>query len=106
MNSILIDRFLTLLHATFTVEYKLIQTGNCRQTFQECFQWFLIKYADVNEVDCTSNKAAMIQPWNPADGFETLVAQLTKGLIFDGYAGAPILDVDIVDMGVGLILNM
>ena len=42
--------------------------------------------------------------WNPVDGFETLVAQLTKGLIFAPYAGEPILDVDVVDMGIGNIL--
>ena len=105
MNSSLIDRFLTLLHTTFTAEYKLIRTGNCKQIFQECFQWFLTKYTNINEVDCTAKEAAMTQPWNPADGFETLVVQLTKGLIFAGYAGAPISDVNVVDMEVGLTLD-
>ena len=104
MNSSLIGRFLTLLHKTFTKEYKLIRMGNCKQTFQECFQWFLTRYADINEVDCMANKASMIQQWNPVDGFETLVAQLTKGLIFAQYLGSPISVVDVIDMGIGIIL--
>ena len=62
MNSSLIDHFLTLLQVTFTEEYKQLQTSNCKQTFQACFQLFLIKYADINEVDRTANKAEMIQP--------------------------------------------
>ena len=99
------DCFLVLLQATFTDEYKLLRTGNCKQTFQACFQWFLDKYADQNEVDSTANKKEITQPWNPANGFESLVKQLTKGLIYAGYAGAPIPDVDVVDMGVGLILD-
>ena len=106
MNSSLVDRFLTLLNATFTKEYKLLQeTGNYKQTFQACVQWFLTRYADINEVDRTAKKASMIQPWNPADGFESLVAQHTKGLIYAGYAGAPISDINVVDMGVGLIFD-
>ena len=82
MNSSLINRFLTLLQAAFTEEYKLIQ---------DAFQWFLDKYADLNKVDRSSSKEEMTKQWNLADGFETLVAQLTKGLIFAQYAGAPIL---------------
>ena len=42
--------------------------------------------------------------WNAVDGFETLVAQLTKGLILTAYAGSPIPDVDVVDMGICNIL--
>ena len=37
MNSNLIDRFLSLLQMASTEEYKLIQTGNCKQTFQAAF---------------------------------------------------------------------
>ena len=105
MDSSLIDRFLTLLQSTYTDEYKLIRTGDCKQTFQVCFNWFLTKYAHNNEIDRTANKEAMTKQWNPADGFERLVAQLTKGLIFALYAGAGIIDVDVVDMGIGLILQ-
>ena len=105
MNSSLIDRFLLLLQSAFTEEYKLIRTGNCKQTFQEAFQWFLDKYADLSENDRSANKEEMIQQWNPADGFEKLVAQLTKGLIFAQYAGAPISDIDVVDMGITNILD-
>ena len=47
----------------------------------------------------------MVKQWNPADGFETLVTQLTKGLIFAQYAGAQILDIDAVDMGISNILD-
>ena len=61
MNSSPIDRFQTLLHATFTAEYKLIRIVNYKQPFQEYFQWFLTKFADINKVDRTANKAAMIQ---------------------------------------------
>ena len=82
MNSSLIDRFPTLPKSTFTAEYKLPRTGNCKQTFQVCSQWFLDKYAHNNEADRTTNKEAMKSQWNQADGFETLVAQFTKGLIF------------------------
>ena len=39
------------------------------------------------------------------DGFETLVAQLTKGLIFAQYAGAPISDIDLVDMHIKNIIG-
>ena len=105
MDSSLIDQFLTLLQSTYTEEYKLIRTGNCKQTFQVCFNRFLTKYAHNNKIDRTANKEAMTKQWNPADGFERLGAQLTKGLIFALYAGAGIIDVDVVDMGIGLILQ-
>ena len=95
MNSSLIGRFLTLLKSTFTEEYKLIRTGNCKQTFQVFFQWFLDEYAHNNKIDCTTNKDAMKAQCNPVDGFKTLVVQLMKGLILTQYAGAPISDVSI-----------
>ena len=105
MNSSLINQFLTLLQAAFTKEYKLIRTGNCKQTLQDAFQWFLDKYADLNKVDRSSNKEEMMKQWNPGDGFETLVAQLTKGLIFAQYAGAPISDIDLVNMRIKNIIG-
>ena len=96
---------LSLLQPVFIEEYKLIRTGNCRQTFQAAFQWFLDKYADLSKVDRSSNKEEMTKQWNPADGFKTLVVQLMKGLIFAQYAGAPISDIDVIDMGINNILN-
>ena len=105
MNSSFIDQFLSLLQSVFTEEYKLIQTGNCKQSFQAAFQWFLDKYADLSKNNRSSNKEEMIQQWNPAEGFEKLVVQLTKGLIFAQYAGAPISDIDVVDMGITNILE-
>ena len=104
MNSSLIDHFLTLLHGTFTKEYKLIRTGNCKQSFQVCFQWFLDKYEHNNNINCMANKEMMKAPWNPVDGFETLMAQLTKGLILAQHMGAAISDVDVIDMRIGDIL--
>ena len=47
----------------------------------------------------------MMKQWNPVDGFETLMAQLTKGLILAQYAGAPISDIDVVDMVITNILD-
>ena len=78
MNSSLIDRSLTLLKNTFTEEYKLICMGNCKQSFQVYFQWFLDKHAHNNKIDGTTNKEVMQAQWNPADGFKTLVVQVTK----------------------------
>ena len=69
------------------------------------FLWFLTKYASINEVNCSANKEAMIKQWNPVDGFETLMMQLTKGVIFAQYAGSPISDVDVIDMGIKNILS-
>ena len=54
MNSSPIDRFLTLMKPTFREEYKLPQKGNCKQTFQACFQWFLDEYAYNDKVDRTA----------------------------------------------------
>ena len=104
MNSSLIDRSLTLLKNTFTEEYKLICMGNCKQSFQVYFQWFLDKHAHNNKIDGTTNKEVMQAQWNPADGFKTLVVQVTKWLIFAQYAGVPVSDVDVIDMGIVLIL--
>ena len=63
------------------------------------------KYVDFSEVDQSANKEGMMKQWKPADGFETLVAQLTKGLIFAQYVGAPISDINVVDMGISNILK-
>ena len=105
INLILIDQFLSLLRAAFTEEYKLIRIVYCKQTFQAAFKWFLNKYADLIEVDRSANKEGRMKQWNPADGFETLVAQIKKGLIFAQYAGAPIWDIDIINMGISNILE-
>ena len=48
-----------------------------------------------------TKKEAMKLQWNPADGFRTLDTQLMKGLIYASYAGAPIFNVSVVDMGIG-----
>ena len=48
-----------------------------------------------------TNKEARKAQWNSVDGFETLLAQLTKGIIFTAYVGAPISDVDVVGYGNG-----
>ena len=47
----------------------------------------------------------MTQPWNPVGGFKTLMAQLTKGLIFDMYAHTPISDINVVGIEICLILD-
>ena len=46
-----------------------------------------------------------MKQWNQVDGFETLVVQLTKGLIFVQYTGALISDINVVDMGISNILK-
>ena len=51
-----------------------------------------------------TNKEATKSQCNSADGFETLIAQLTKGIIFAQYAGVPISDIDVTDMGTSIIL--
>ena len=104
MNPSLIDFSLTLFKSTFTTEYKLVRTGNYKQTFQVCAQWFLDKDTRNKKIGHTTNKEAMKSQWNPVGGFETLVAQLTKGLIFAQYAGAPISIIDVVGMGFGNVL--
>ena len=74
MNPSLIDFSLTLFKSTFTKEYKLVRTGNYKQTFQVCAQWFLDKDTRNKKIGHTTNKEAMKSQWNPAVRFKTLIA--------------------------------
>ena len=88
MNAALKSRLLSLIDANIVDTYKSaagILAPNC--AYIELLAWFATRYAISNEADCSQNKVQMESPWNPGNGFETLITQINKGIIFADIAG-------------------
>ena len=103
MNTALIDAFLDLIPVTFKQSYEQIRMENPNSVFREMFAWFVTKYGRTSAEDRAANRNAIALEWHPAQGFELLVARLFQGATFKNLAKYPILDNDIVDIGIRVL---
>ena len=76
---------------------------NPNSVFREMFAWFVTKYGYTSAEDRATNRNAMGLEWHPSQGFELLVARLFCGATFANLARYPILDADIVDIGIRVL---
>ena len=67
--------------------------------------WFTTQYATSNKADHSQNKVQMESSWNPGNGFETLITQINKGIIFADIAGYPIEATEVVDVAIRVAMR-
>ena len=83
MSKALIERFLSLLSTKIrTIYEKNVLMARPNATFQTVLQYFIDNYAFSTELDREDNRQRMLKDWHPADGFDTLVAQIQEGILF------------------------
>jgi hypothetical protein len=101
INAALKSRFLSLIDANIVDTYKSaagILAPNC--AYIELLAWFTTQHETSNKADCNQTKVQMESPWNPGDGFETLITQINEGIIFADIVGYPIKATEVVDMAI------
>ena len=65
MNATLIDTLLSLILMAFKLLYKQEWMMNPNAVFQQCFDWFVIKYGCTLAKDCKTNWMAMATNLHP-----------------------------------------
>ena len=105
MNSALTDRFLSLISMIARAEFEKTRYGNPNQTFQNTFQWFLLRYATSDENDREANKQSMNRDWIIQQGFQTLVQQIEDGIEYATFASHPIPDQDVVNIAMRVLMR-
>ena len=103
MNTALIDAFLDLIPIAFKQSYEQICMENPNSVFQEMFSWFVAKYSHTSAEDRATNRSLMVLVWHPSQVFELLVARLFHGATFVNLTKYPILDIDIVNIGIRVL---
>ncbi len=89
MNPALIDTLLNLNSTAFKLLYEQEMMMNPIAVFQQCFDWFVIKYGCTLVEDCETNWSAMAANWHPSMGFEVLTSHLFCGVIFASLSSCP-----------------
>jgi hypothetical protein len=104
INAELINTLLSLILMTFKLLYKQERMMSPNAVFQQCFDWFAIKYRHTLAEDCKTNRMAMVANWCPSMGFEVLTSRIFCGITFASLSGNPNTDKDTIDIGV-CVLN-
>ncbi len=76
---------------------------NPNAVFQQCFDWFVIKYGRTLAEDRKTNQMAMASDWHPSVGLEILASHLFHGFSFVSLSGQPITDKDMVNIGIRVL---
>ncbi len=104
MNTTLINTLLSLIPAAFKLLYEQEWMMNPNAVFQQCFDWFVIKYGCTSAKDRGTNQRAMAADWHPLMGFDLLALCLFHGVTFKSLSGHLIMDKDTINIGM-CILN-
>jgi hypothetical protein len=105
MNAALINTLLSLILTAFKLLYEQEKMMDPNAVFQQCFDWFIIKYGHTLAEDHETNWMAMAADWHPSMGFDLLTMRLFRGVTFASLSGHPITDKNKVDIGIR-VLNL
>jgi hypothetical protein len=100
MNAAFIDTLLSLIPMAFKLNYKQVRMMDPNAVFQQCDDWFVIKYGCTLAEDHKINWMAMAADWHPSMGFEVLTSCLFRQVTFACFSGHLFTDKDTVDIGV------
>jgi hypothetical protein len=103
MNAAFINTLLSLIPTAFKLLYEQERMMNPKAVFQQCFDWFVIKYGCILAKDCETNWMVMATNWHPWMGFEVLTLCPFWGITFASLSGHPIMDKDTVDINVRVL---
>jgi hypothetical protein len=103
MNTVHITTLLSLIPMAFKLLYKQEWMMNPNAVFQQCFDWFVVKYRCTLVEDRETNQLAMADDWHPLMGFEVLTLLLFCGATFASLSGHPSMDKDTVNIGMRVL---
>jgi hypothetical protein len=106
MNAMLINTILSLILMAFKLLYEQERMMNPNAVFEQCFNWFIIKYGHTSAEDCKTNWMAIAANWHPSMGFEVLTLHLFCCVTFASLSGHPYTDKDTVDISVRVLNRM
>jgi hypothetical protein len=106
MNIVLINTLLSLISMAFKLLYKQERMMDPNAVFQQCFDWFVIKYGRDSAEDRKTNRMAMAANWHTSMGFEVLTSHLFHVVTFASLSRHPIVDKDTVDIGIHVLNPM
>jgi hypothetical protein len=106
MNATLIDTLLSLIPTALKLLYKQERMMDPNAVFQQCFDWFVIKYGCTSAKDPETNWMVMAANWHLSIWFEVLTSHLFSGITFASLSGHPITDNDMVNIGVRVLNRM
>jgi hypothetical protein len=103
MNAALINMLLSLIPIAFELRYKQERMMKPNAVFQQCFDWYVIKYRRTLAEDCMTNWMAMAANWHPSMGFEVITLHPFHDVTFASLSGLPITDKDMVNIGIRVL---
>ena len=69
------------------------------------YQWFLTKYAHVDDVNRPENKATMQMEWTIKDDFPKLARTIDNAILYAKFANVPIPEQDAVNAGIKMLMS-
>ena len=104
MNAALTDVFLDAVSVGVRVAFQQRRLREPNIVFVDMFEWFAQHYGTMTAEDRDANCQQMAADWHPDNGFNTLTLRLFMGAVCaNATGGYPIVDRDIVDIGIRAI---
>ena len=99
LTHVFLNAVLVGVHAAF------LQRRLCEPNivFIDVFEQFAQHYDTTMAEDCHMNCQRMATDWHPSDGFDALALRLFPGTAYANATGYPIVDHDIIDIGICII---
>ena len=107
MMSSLTDLFLSLIYLTYKSDFENHRINNPNTTFRDCFQWFITRYDEINELDRDENNFRMKRDWTLQDGWDNLHRQIEEDQLYASakFAQSGMTEQDIVDIALIVIMK-
>ena len=103
MNAALTDVFLDAVSIGVRAAFQQRRLREPNIVFVDMFEWFAQHYGTTTAEDRDANRQRMAADWHPGDGFDALTLRLFTGAAYANATGYPIVDRDIVDIGIRVI---
>jgi hypothetical protein len=103
MNAALTDVFLDAVLVRVRVTFQQRRLCEPNIVFADMFEWFAQHYGTRTAEDRDANRQRMAADWHPGNGFDALTLRLFTGAAYANPTGYPIVDCDIVDIGIRVI---
>jgi hypothetical protein len=85
MNAALINTLLSLIPMAFKLLYKQERMMDPNAVFQQCFDWFVVKYRHTLAEDRKTNRMAMATNLHPSMGFEEVILASSVALLLQAF---------------------
>ena len=103
MNAALTNVFLDTVLVGVRATFQQRRLREPKIVFVDMFEWFAQHYSTMTTEDCDANFQRMATNWHPGNGFDALALRLFKGAAYTNATGYPIVNCNILDIGIRFI---